>query len=280
MNPMNIDYRIGSKDLLEPLNRRNIPAQLVHLDYGDINFVGLHPHTKEEVLVGIERKNVDDFVSSMRSNRLGVQIAGMVECYPLARYLLVEGLTRANARGYMEKVIWQKESIRADGNTQTVLCWKVIKPGGGFADNGRVVSHAEWFSYITSISRVAGLEVIQSVDAEDTAAKLATLYKWWQKSEHTSLGVDGLGDVFQERGEIPTRVTQRKPTLCMEWAKCIPGIGPEKARAIGKWFGSARAMANADVEAWVGIPKEVMKPGIGKGRAEKIVRMINEGKGV
>jgi len=248
LNYLNVDYRIGSKELLPHLLRLGANAQETSLDFGDFNFVGIDPFTKEPTLVGIERKRVSDFVSSMREDRLGVQAAGMVELYPY-RYLIIEEPFRAGLTGELEVVRWSKSKPTAGkfgpGEMEHRL-WCPMRPSGKFGVT-RVVTVAEFYSYLNSLNRIAGLQVIKSESIQDTAYWLYYLWKWWQKSSHTSLGVDGLGDVFDC---TPVIGGMTRPTLAMRMAASIDGIGPKRARAVGKFFRTPKRMILAQAQDW------------------------------
>src|ERR1035437_1169131 len=68
-----IDKRIGSADLLAPLQAAGFDAQLVELAFGDLAFEGKGPNGTT-LNVGVELKRLGDLVSSLRTGRLAGQI--------------------------------------------------------------------------------------------------------------------------------------------------------------------------------------------------------------
>lgn len=90
-----IDNRAGSKDLLKPLLKMGLPAELMRLDSGDVAFIG-RGAGGAPVHVGVEYKKLQELVQSLRTNRLNGQ-DGQAEKMQKAfdvRYLLIEGELR------------------------------------------------------------------------------------------------------------------------------------------------------------------------------------------
>ncbi len=274
LNFLNVDDRVGSVEVLPHLLALGAKAQSVRLEYGDFNFVGIDPYTKEPTLIGIERKRVSDFVSSMREDRLGVQAAGMVQLYPY-RYLLIEEPFRAGVTGNLEIVKWSKDApYEKNGVTGTMehRLWVPMKPSGKFGTS-RVVTVAEFYSYLNSLNRMAGLQIIKSESIIDTAYWVYYLWKWWQKEKHTALGVEGLGDVFDCRPSFGGMV---RPTLVTRFAADIDGIGSERARPIGKFFRTPKRMILASIEDWMKIEFKSDKGRVSHFSYETARRIRNE----
>jgi ERCC4-type nuclease len=92
-----LDERVGSKDLAPLLRKYGLRIDVCHLDYGDLDWMGLGP--KGPCPIVAERKRIDDLLQSFQSNRLaGHQIIGMSDCYDYG-YLIVEGIYKPGADG-------------------------------------------------------------------------------------------------------------------------------------------------------------------------------------
>ena len=269
----NVDSRVGSREILSDLLKYKVKAQLANLDFGDFNFTGLHPVTHEEVLIGIERKVVHDYVKSMRDNRLARQARGMAAMYSI-RYLIIEGQVRTNDQGLLEHVAWHRESETVGrGNekaVKSVSMWKVLRPGstGMSTKAGRVVTAGEFYNYALSLERIAGINLIQTVDIVDTVVRLHDMWKWYQKTEHTALGIEGLGDVIVDNPLESSGMSVR-PSITARFANEIDGIAGKRAREVAKWFKRPHKMTGATVEEWMKVP---CSPRIGKVTAERIVK--------
>src|SRR5689334_15702242 len=101
-----VDPRIGSRDLLLPLQRFGVPAELspVNMDAGDFAFVGRGVNDAA-LTVGIELKETVDLVQSLRSGRFaGHQLPGLLRTYDRA-WLLTEGMWRVGESGLLE--VWR-----------------------------------------------------------------------------------------------------------------------------------------------------------------------------
>lgn len=83
-----VDDRAGSCELAHPLQQRGLPAELTRLDFGDVAFVG-RGEQDTPVWVGIEFKQLAEFVTSVRSERFqGYQLPGMRETYKYTEGIL------------------------------------------------------------------------------------------------------------------------------------------------------------------------------------------------
>src|SRR3954469_1333034 len=96
--PLWIDRRIGSKDLLKPIIATGLDAEITELAFADVAFTGQGTNGVS-VDIGIELKNLNDLVGSLRSGRLaGHQLPGLRSAYEFS-WLIVEGLWRTNDAG-------------------------------------------------------------------------------------------------------------------------------------------------------------------------------------
>ena len=256
--PLLVDYRIGSKDLHPLLLRLGVRAEIakppLELVFGDFCWIGKASDGLVEV--GVERKNIFDFVSSMRENRLsGHQVKGMVETYDV-RYLLLEGEWTVDKDGG----IWAQNKWKG---------WKALKPG-----NSRAVSYGEMMGFISALVNQAGFNLIRSSGVEESAYWLKSIWSWWQKEwdEHEALGIGGVGGAFVgNKGRGGVKVVDADGGW--ELASRLPGLGLKRSKEVSRRFSTARGMARfigkAEVKDW-----EKM-PGVGKDGARKIVEWVD-----
>lgn len=228
-----IDERVGSKELLD-----HIPnASLSRLDFGDVSFWGMGPGGMP-YLIGIERKEIHDFIDSFTSGRLqGHQIPGMANSFNKS-YLIVEGI------------------IRRSGNVLQVMQrgkWRDLPLPANTVDK-----------VITTIESVAGITTRFTGTLYETALVIQSLHEWWlvgydSHKSHLGFSVE----------PMPVCIFG-KPPLIRRIAKELPGIGWERSSEVEKHFGSVEAMLMAGVKEWQSIPK------IGKKLAERIVKEIHD----
>lgn len=97
-----VDYRDGSKELIEPLLARGLPVVKDHLDAADVAFVG-RGVAGRPLLVGIEHKKVEDLMQSLRTNRMNAQAEKMIDNGMDIRLLFIVGSQRFDKQGRMLK---------------------------------------------------------------------------------------------------------------------------------------------------------------------------------
>lgn len=236
-----IDDRIGSKDLY-PLLPKN-SSVLTRLEYGDAAFLGRGVDDLP-VSIGIERKRLNDLLTSMTSGRLsGHQIPGLVSSYDIV-YLVVEGLWRACPNNGI------LEHPRARG-------WCAVKLGA------RTFMAKEIWSYLNTLQVLAGLYVWRSGTARATAQYLANLYHWWNSKPmdaHKSHLAPHIACMS---------LNTKKASLVQRVAAELPGVGFGKSKQIAKRFGSLMELVMAGEEDWRGID------GIGKTLTKRIMEDIH-----
>lgn len=256
-NTLLVDYRVGSKDLFPALLKLGVRASLAkppnELVYGDCCWLGNGPDGMVEV--GVERKNVFDFVSSMRENRLsGHQVSGMCETYDV-RYLLLEG-----EWAIKDGTVWAQNKWNV---------WKELKPGVS-----RPVSAGEMVGFISAIVNQAGFGLIRTCGADESAYWLRYYWGWWQKpwEEHEALGIGGVGGSLRgAKGEGKVKLV--KPDLAWCMAAQLPGLGAKRSREISNGFGSAREFAGF---MYVGEEGDWERlDGVGKVGAKKVVEALD-----
>lgn len=257
-SPLLVDYRVGSKDLYPLLVRLGVKAEIAkpptELLFGDFCWAGKGQEGMVEV--GVERKNVYDFVSSMRENRLsGHQVKGMVETYDV-RYLLLEGEWTIDGDGG----VWAQNKWKS---------WKKLEPG-----RSRAVGYGEMLGFISALVNQAGFNLVRSSGVEESAYWLKSLWSWWQKEwdEHEALGIGGVGGAFVGgKGQGGVRVVDADGGW--ELASRLPGLGLKRAKQVSRRFSTARGMARfigkAEVKDWEKVE------GVGKEGARKIVEWVD-----
>lgn len=245
--PLLIDRRIGSSDLYPLLQRHGVPCELTDLSYGDVSFLGRGPGD-EPIPIGIERKRLNDLVSSLLSARLnGHQLPGMLKAYKLC-WIVVEGTYRADDDGALI----------------------VPRRGGwgrlGLGRQGFMVESLE--AWLLTVALRGGARVMHTRDDEHTARWLGALYKWWtQKTWDEHSGHLALDHAVPEHDAMMLV----RPNLVQRWAAELPGIGYQKAMTVRQMFPTGLALACAPMQQW----KTIV--GIGDGIARNVVKLIQEG---
>src|SRR5207247_1571928 len=99
--PVRIDPRAGSGNLLVWLQRLGIPSRHEWLEFGDAEMVGRGPDGLP-VLIGIELKALGDLVTCFIDGRLtGHQLPGLIDRYEVV-YLLIEGRMLRDEHGILK----------------------------------------------------------------------------------------------------------------------------------------------------------------------------------
>ena len=238
-----IDSRVGSKELVSHFAKG--VAALGHLEFGDASFIGLDHG--QVVTIGIERKALSDFLSSMQTGRLAaVQLPGLRACYNHV-YVIVEGIYKSDQNG------------------------RILIPRGGswvgFHLGRRQFMARELDNFINSLCVEAGVMVRETSNLHRTAGLIYNLHNWWQKKSHESVQAmhkhrfpdDGAGGVLLQ-----------PPSLLRRVASELPGVGWKRSMDVAKHFDTVAHMVEADVGEWVKIP------GIGKTTAARVVDALHK----
>lgn len=231
-----VDPRMGSADLLAPLKSRGLPAESGQLEFGDVVFPGNGPDGT--VLIGIEYKHMGEAITCMTTGRFaGHQLLGMSDYYDY--WLLIDECDRYRTG--------------KEGQLQ-------VRSGQGWYDvvqGERAISALAWEHWLLSMQNVGGCKVHRCEGRYCAVEFIGNLYTWWQKewADHRSVGAFNKSRAIR-KGE--------KPTLARLWANDLPGVGHERSAAIASHFGSALALATADVKQWMEVE------GVGKVGARKI----------
>ncbi len=247
-----IDNRVGSRELLSLIHGVGVQAELAGHLSTDFQFEGCGPDGP--VLVGFERKEIRDLLTSMRDNRLaGSQVGHMIEAYDVC-YLVVEGYWRCGpASGLVEL------------------------PGGGrgggnhFQPARGSIRFSELSRFLASLRELGGLRIWRTFDIHDTARYLVEEWHWWQKpwDEHKTHRTLYSPDAPRPRVGHKPRIFRTEAPLKEHWLARLPRIDA-RAEALSQYFVSARDLANAPVERWEAIA------GIGKKTAALVVEEINK----
>ncbi len=240
-----IDSRVGSKELEKYIPVRSV---VTTLQYGDIAFLGNGPNGACRS-IGIERKTINDLVSSMTSARLsGHQLIGMLQAYDYV-YLLIEGIWRANPSDGLLEIM---KSVRGKRGFRPVELGK------------RRFTAREVWNYVNTLAVQGGMFVWHAENIGQSGRWIAALYGWWNKDweSHKS--------IHRGHTQSPPHAMLIKPTLTHRMVKEIPGIGWDKGKAVATSFPTMEKLLAADEKDLARVP------GIGKKLAKEIWRSLRE----
>jgi len=234
-----VDRRVGSKELLTPLQASGYDAEITELEYADIAFVGRGPNGSS-LDIGVELKNLNDLVQSLRSGRLaGHQLPGLRATYEHA-WLVVEGQWRTNDAGMV---------ITYQG-----------KQRGWVPLHGKMTA-SELEKQVLTLELCGGLHVRYTNSRRDSVRFMGTLYRWFtdvaadQHTSHLAL--------HQQPTLVP--ISDFRQTVCR-----FPGVGLKASLAVEVTFESSlRDAVNADMHAWANIV--VGERRLGEKTAQRIV---------
>ena len=239
-----VDSRVGSKDLLEPLRKRGLEADITELKAGDLAFEGKGANgTPMEIGIELKRLDSGDLLQSLRSGRLAGEqlpkLLGPEGAYGHA-WLVVEGAWRADSSGHV--VVYQ-EPKRG---------WKPLR--------GRLTA-SELQKSLLTLEVCGGLHVRFTSSRADTLQFIDFLYKWWTDKaidKHTShLAVHDVA-TFMPASDFRRTV--------MQW----PHIGLKLSAEVERHFhGSLVEAVNASAQEWAEIDR------VGRKVAEDIKRFLN-----
>lgn len=242
-----VDKRIGSGELAQYLKDLHLPINDEHeYQFGDFHFLG-RGDGGEPTPVGIERKALSDFISSMRTKRLPtIQLPGLVQNFTGNVWIVIEGLWSVDYHGGFLTVREGKQWVPLEVAKQQV-------------------PYSEFEGMILTLEMRGGVRTRLTTSKHMTAKFIKTLYHWWtvkDADQHTShLGF---------HNPVADRAILIPPTLCREWAARLPGIAWTKSGEVARHFGSAYNMALAAETEWTKIK------GIGKLMADRAVTKIRE----
>lgn len=256
-----IDDRSGSKELLPYFQPYDVGVELTRLEFADICWWG----NGEDglVAVGVELKNVNDLIASMRSNRLsGHQLPGLFENYGVV-VLLVQGIWQAGENGEVQ--IWNGR-------------------GWSGAASGRGIMYREVDHYLATLEHKCGVVVKQTSTKQQTAAWVVSRYKWWNDKEwHQHRSHEAIYAEYEPNGGRghKGRFMRRSVGLAEKVAAQLPGVD-RAAWDVARRFGTVEQMVQASPQEWAGVEVSthgkggVKKAHLGMKRGEKIWRMLRE----
>lgn len=253
---LQIDNRVGSRDLYPLLTACcSHKIELTSLQSGDAAWAGYGPD-EQPVLVGVERKQIHDLMSSKDSGRLsGTQLVAMGNHYNYV-YLAVEGLWRAGESGLLE--VWQRGR------------WREMAHGR------RRYTVKEVNKFLNTLAVKCGVMVEKAGRSRETAMWIADIYAWWQEpwGSHKS---HKMKQAVASRMSLDGSKTSRLARMLQE----IDGVGLDRAEAVAAEFGSMGALvqyATADYVAGIvyGKRKDGAILHVGKITAEKIINQLFE----
>ena len=210
-----VDERVGSHDLVTPLQALGLPASLTRLEFGDVAFVGKGVNGVD-VLVGVELKKVGDLLDSLRSGRLaGHQLPGLQKMYQHT-WLLVEGIWHINRAG-------------------RIGCGTMRgKPYGR-------ITIGELNKRLLTLQLLGGLHLWFTAGRPASLSFILALYRFWtdgnldsHRSHITMYHPEPLKPVSQFQRTIST----------------LPGLGWSLSLAAQKHFGSLARAATAVAAEW------------------------------
>ena len=218
-----VDRRIGSKDLLAPLIKLGLDAELTELSFGDVAFEGKGSnHTS--LAIGIELKTIPDLVNSVRSGRFaGHQLPGLRQMYEHS-WLVIEGTYRSDRAGAL---------TRYQGSRR-----------GWTSVHGQMTA-SELEKQVLTFELCGGLHVRYTNSRRATLNFIASLFRWWT-------------DKSMERHQSHLAVhTPHGFTPLSEFRQVVsrfPGIGLKTSLAVEKHFEAhlERAVC-AGVDEWAAI---------------------------
>lgn len=199
-----VDPRVGSEDLLAPLQRYGVPAEMSpnNMEAADFAFIG-RGQDDANVYIGIELKETRDILSCLYTGRFTAeQIPKLQRIYGQHVWLVTEGIWRAGDGGVLES--FHKG-------------WHPVRIGT------RAVMAADLDAWILTQTIRGGFHYHHCATRSDTIRFIATLYHWWtDKSldEHRSHQAIYLPP--------PDRVMMIEPSTFLKMASCLPKVGWDK----------------------------------------------------
>lgn len=214
-----VDYREGSKELLEPLRKRGLNAVIDDLPT-DLVFIG-RGVKGAPLSVGIEHKKVQDLMQSLRTNRLNEQADKMVENDFDVKLLFIQGPQRFDQKGRMLRRVGRKE-------------WRPI-PG---------IGHGEIIKRLYSLQFCRGL-VWQWFESETTCVKaIELLYRSLTDKDLDKH--DSFLQPYQAMSIVP--MSKRRKTFCT-----FPGVQRKVSQAVQDHFGTIRRAVAAGPKEWAAL---------------------------
>lgn len=239
-----VDPRAGSGEMQGYLkDHLHLPAEHSPLAFADFAFLG-HGEDDSPVSIGIERKALPDFVTSMYDGRLpGHQLPGLLSNYQEV-WIVVEGLWSASPKTGHVTVPKGKKWVDFEVGQKAVMA-------------------RELESMLLTLEMKGGCRVRLTRGKRETCLFLAALYHWW-----VDVGEGQHRSHLRFRTVTADQALLHTPSVCRKIAAQLPGVGWTRSGAIAQSFGSVAAMVAADEKRWQEIE------GVGKVLAKRIVEAI------
>lgn len=219
-----IDKRVGSGELAKYMSILHLPVEVCDLSYGDMSFLGLGEDGMP-IPIGIERKALPDFLSSMYTGRFqSHQLPGLLQCYKEV-WVVVEGLWKVDPHSGQ---VWVPKG----------------KHWGPLNLSGKDVLYHDLESMFLTLEIKGGVRLRRTTGKLETGRFIRTLYEWWTSK-----------DFADHRSHLRFRTLDAdsallvRPSLMREWAARLPGIGWSKS-VVGDQFENPIALALADETEW------------------------------
>lgn len=232
-----VDYRVGSAELLKPLQALGLPAESGDIP-ADLAWEG-RGEKGAPVMVGVEFKKLEELVQSLRTQRLqGHQLLKMRDNFQFC-YLLIEGELHYDHTGRLTKRVG-RQSFRP-------------MPGG------MVVS--ELLKRLSVLYLCGGLIVVRARTRTDSLQEIAALYRTWTDT-----------DLDKHKSHI---AIYQAPTLVplsefRGFVTRFDGLGLKTSKAVETHFGGKlRKAITATKEEWMKID------GVGEVLASHIQEVLN-----
>lgn len=197
-------------------------------DYGADMLAFVHTKQAGTLVVGIQRKEWKDLLASVNDGRLAKEVQQMTRCD--VAVLVLEGRLAWTGDGKLVKGYgpeWTRDQLWG-------LMWSL---------------------------QAAGVWVMTTGSAQETADLAASVVRWCRKDRHTSLAA---------RGPAPRGVWGTRPddkTFGAWVLQGIPGVGPTVARAVVEELGMPLG--------WTVTVEDLCRvPGVGKGKATQMLRCL------
>ena len=220
MGAILIDSRVGSHDLVKPLQATGLPVEEVVLPFADVAFQGKGPNGT--ILdIGIELKRLGDLVVSLRSGRLaGHQLPGLREAFDYY-WLVVEGYWHVNLKGQL-----------------------VEKHQRGWHPLLGNMSASEMEKQVLTLELCGGFHVRFTNTRADTLHFIRSLYRWWS---------DKSLEKHQSHLMVHTPPTLVPVSDERAFYMRLPGVGLKASLAVERHFASPRRALTAGIADWAAI---------------------------
>lgn len=239
---MTVDDRTGSVELADTLRAMHLEVEVKRMAFGDFAFEGNGP--KGPCTVGVERKRLRDLLCCIEDGRFcGHQLPGLLEMYERV-LLIVEGKW-----GVDNRTLELVEPCQGG--------WRPVRLGPSHQ-----ILYQQLDNFLNSIAIQSSCLVKYSGSPTETVMQLVDLYNWFQKpwQDHKSLKV---------LRKTPPKFSFFNPSICQLMASCLPHIGYERSAAVAARFKTPVDMVLGSVSEWMDIP------GVGKGIADKVVKVLH-----